>query len=99
MENPIDRFCDEPTLAEVLSDPVTLAMIAADRIDPADLSETLTGSPARSRRGAAWRSSKIDRLRARLPMRCRLSEIWTPEPIGDNARGWDPRMLRDHAER
>ena len=59
MENPIDRFCDEPTLAEVLSDPVTSAVIAADRIDPADLSETLTGSPARSRQGAAWPSAKL----------------------------------------
>ncbi len=36
------RYCDEPTLAEVLSDPVTLAVMAADHVDRGDLTATLT---------------------------------------------------------
>ena len=33
----MDRYHREPTLAEVLSDPVTLAVMAADRVDPQEL--------------------------------------------------------------
>jgi hypothetical protein len=38
----MDRYHREPTLAEVLSDPVTLAVMAADRVDPQELSATLS---------------------------------------------------------
>jgi fumarylacetoacetate (FAA) hydrolase family protein len=30
----MDRYDDEPTLADVLSDPVTLAVMRADGVDP-----------------------------------------------------------------
>ena len=33
VENPMDRYCDEPTLAEALSDPVTLAVMNADELN------------------------------------------------------------------
>jgi hypothetical protein len=32
-ENPMDRYHREPTLAEVLSDPVTLAVMDADGVE------------------------------------------------------------------
>jgi hypothetical protein len=37
-KNPMDQYDREPTLAEVLSDPVTLAVMDADGVDPRDLS-------------------------------------------------------------
>jgi adenylate cyclase len=39
----MDRHDGEPTLADVLSDPVTLAVMNADDVDPDDLAATLTG--------------------------------------------------------
>jgi hypothetical protein len=41
-DSPMDRYNDEPTLADVLSDPVTLAVMDADGVDPRDLAATLT---------------------------------------------------------
>jgi hypothetical protein len=38
----LPHACDEATLAEVLSDPVTLAVMAADHVDRGDLTATLT---------------------------------------------------------
>ena len=38
----MDRYCDEPTLADMLSDSVTLAVMDADGVDPGDLAATLT---------------------------------------------------------
>jgi hypothetical protein len=38
----MDQDHGEPTLADVLSDPVTLAVMAADRVDPQELSATLS---------------------------------------------------------
>jgi hypothetical protein len=43
----MDRYDDEPTLADVLSDPVTLAVMRADGIDPDGLTATLTGMAAK----------------------------------------------------
>src|ERR1700730_4976399 len=40
-DNPMDRYCDEPTLADMLSDPVTLAVMDADGVDPRVLFSTL----------------------------------------------------------
>jgi hypothetical protein len=39
----MDRHDGEPTLADLLSDPVTLAVMNADGVDPDDLAATLTG--------------------------------------------------------
>jgi adenylate cyclase len=36
------RYCEEPTLAEILADPGTLALMAADGIRPRDLAATLS---------------------------------------------------------
>jgi adenylate cyclase len=41
-KNPMDQYDREPTLAEVLSDPVTLAVMDADGVDPHDLSAALS---------------------------------------------------------
>jgi hypothetical protein len=35
------RYCEEPTLAELLSDPTTLAMMNADGVDPRALAASL----------------------------------------------------------
>jgi hypothetical protein len=43
----MDRYDDEPTLADVLSDPVTLAVMRADGVDPDGLTATLTGMAAK----------------------------------------------------
>jgi len=43
----MDRHDSEPTLADVLSDPVTLAVMNADDVDPDDLAATLTGMAAK----------------------------------------------------
>jgi adenylate cyclase len=43
----MDRHDGEPTLADVLSDPVTLAVMNADDVDPDDLAATLTGMAAK----------------------------------------------------
>src|SRR5438477_8267314 len=40
-DKPMDQYSDEPTLADMLSDPVTLAVMDADGIDPGDLSVRL----------------------------------------------------------
>jgi len=37
----MDRYCEEPTLAELLSDPTTLAMMNADGVDPRALATSL----------------------------------------------------------
>src|SRR6266566_10127767 len=41
-ENPMDQDDREPMLADILSDPVTLAMMDADGVDPCDLAATLS---------------------------------------------------------
>ena len=38
----MDRYCEEPTLVELLSDPATLAMMDADGVDRHDLAATLS---------------------------------------------------------
>ena len=46
-EDPMDRYHREPTLAEVLSDPVTLAVMDADGVDRYDLAATLSQMAAK----------------------------------------------------
>jgi hypothetical protein len=41
-KNPMDQDHGEPTLADMLSDPVTLAVMDADGVDPRDLAATLS---------------------------------------------------------
>src|SRR5260370_42035457 len=43
----MDRYHREPTLAEVLSDPVTLAVMDADGVDRYDLAATLSQMAAK----------------------------------------------------
>jgi hypothetical protein len=59
-KDPADRYCDEPTLAEVLSDPLTLAVMAADHIDRHDLTATLTRIA-----GEAWLGREAKSIRCR----------------------------------
>jgi hypothetical protein len=40
-DNPMDRYCNEPALADVRSDPVTLAVMDGDGVNPRDVAATL----------------------------------------------------------
>jgi hypothetical protein len=53
VKDPMDRYHREPTLAEVLSDPVTLAVMDADGVDRYDLAATLSQMAANA---TAWSS-------------------------------------------
>jgi hypothetical protein len=58
----------EPTLASLLTDPMTLAMMAADRVDPAELKTTWT---ALAQRLAIARDAERQPVRA-----CREDRPW-----------------------
>ena len=91
----MDRYCNEPTLADVLSDPVTLAGVNANGADPCDLAATLTQTPAMLTPSLG----SIDQIN---PSNGGTIAIADREPHGSNklaeamATGWDPRMLRNH---
>ena len=49
------HFHDDPTLAELLSDPITQAVMTADRVDPRELKPMLASiARAIGRRQGAW---------------------------------------------
>jgi hypothetical protein len=58
LKTPMDRYCEEPTLAEILADPGTLALMAADGIWPRVLAATLSMILERSRRVSLAPSAK-----------------------------------------
>jgi adenylate cyclase len=59
----MDRYCEEPTLSEILADPGTLALMAADRVNPRDVTATLSmvwGTlAARSLRGIGEETHRV----------------------------------------
>ena len=94
----MDRYHREPTLAEVLSDPVTLAVMAADRVDPQELSATLskmvgelTSSPDPIEQGkcsAHGTNAKAVIAEGRPDVAAKLPEGMTTR--------WNWRMLRNN---
>jgi adenylate cyclase len=94
-KNTMDQYHREPTLADVLSDPVTLAVMDADRIDPRDVAAMLSKMagtlmhsptsadpepPSNSVAGAVIANGKPD------------VSVELPESM---TTGWNPRMLRN----
>jgi succinate dehydrogenase/fumarate reductase cytochrome b subunit len=97
-DNPMDRYCNEPALADVRSDPVTLAVMHGDGVNPRDVAATLIrtagkrttslGSIDQNNRSIGSTIAKVD-----IPDREPDASIELPEGV---TTGWDPRMLRNH---
>jgi adenylate cyclase len=94
----MDRYHDEPALADLLSDPVTLAVMNADGVDPGDLAATLTRMAAKFTPAAG----AVDQIN-----RSAGSAIARPVPadrkpgvaiqLAEGMRtGWDRGVLRHH---
>jgi hypothetical protein len=89
---PTTRIHDDPTLYELLSDPLTQAVMTADRVDPAKLKAMLR-SVAREiagRSGCAG-GSAVAFVKAETAKFERTSFDQLLQPIGvyrDTARGW-----------
>jgi adenylate cyclase len=92
------RYDDEPTLTDMLSDPVTLAVMEADGLDPRDLAETLSQMAA----SVAPSPSLVDlknrsdgsAIAKAVPADRRLDVAI--EPPQGKATGWDPRRVRSY---
>jgi adenylate cyclase len=94
----MDRYCNEPALADVRSDPVTLAVMHGDGVNPRDVAATLIrtagkrttslGSIDQNNRSIGSTIAKVD-----IPDREPDASIELPEGV---TTGWDPRMLRNH---
>jgi adenylate cyclase len=94
----MDRYHREPTLAEVLSDPVTLAVMAADRVDPQELSATLskmvgelTSSPDPIEQGKC----SAHGTNAKAVIAEGKPDVAAELPEGMTTR-WNSRMLRNN---
>jgi adenylate cyclase len=96
--NPMDRYYEEPTLADVLTDPVTLAVMDADGVDPRDLAATLSQmaakltpppSPDHQSRGSAGRAI------AKAVIAERELDVSAELPEG-MATGWNTQTLRNN---
>jgi hypothetical protein len=91
---PMEPYCDEPLLADLLSDPVTLAVMHADGVDPRELAANLTRMAAKlgSSSGAADRINRPTgvAIDASLSADCKLG-IATQV-----AEGWDASIMRHH---
>jgi adenylate cyclase len=96
-ENPMDQDDREPMLADILSDPVTLAMMDADGVDPCDLAATLSKiagkligppGPAEKKRfgGSALAKAVIAKRGAEVSV----------ELSKNAAAGWNSGVLRNN---
>ena len=86
---PTTRIYDDPTLCELLSDPLTQAVMKADRVDPAKLKAMLR-SVAGGRSGSAGESAAAF-VKAESAKFERTSFDQLLQPIGvyrDTACGW-----------
>jgi adenylate cyclase len=92
----MDRYDDEPTLADVLSDPVTLAVMRADGVDPDGLTATLTGMAAKfipSHGSADQISRSADSMNAKVVPADRKPDVAAQFPQGMTTP-WDWNVLR-----
>jgi adenylate cyclase len=97
-EDPMDRYHREPTLAEVLSDPVTLAVMDADGVDRHDLAATLSKMVGEltSLPGAVDQEKRtIGSAKAKAITTDRKPDVSAERPDGMTMR-WNPRMLRNN---
>ena len=90
----MDRYSEEPTLAELLSDPTTLAMMDADGVDPRALATSLAeiaGGLAPPFRGS------IDQKDRSAANTCDIS-VPRPDkamPVRQSTARWDARTWRN----
>jgi hypothetical protein len=80
VKDPMDRYHREPTLAELLSDPATLAVMDADGVDRYDLAATLSQMAAKLMRPLGPVEKKSDYPTAPLPKRSSLIASPTSRP-------------------
>ena len=94
----MDRYHDEPALADLLSDPVTLAVMNADGVDPGDLAATLIRMAAKFT-PSSGSIEQINRSAGSViaepvpAVRKPAVAIQLPEGL---MTGWDLRVLRNH---
>lgn len=96
-KTPMDRYHREPTLAEVLSDPVTLAVMDADGVDRHDLAATLSEMVGKltSSPGPFDQERSADSANAKAVIPNRKPDASVELPQGMTA-GWDLPMLRSN---
>lgn len=94
----MDRYHFEPTLAEVLSDPVTLAVMDADGVDRHDLAATLNKVVKKlaSMPGAVDQENRtVGSAKAKAVIADRKLDVSAKPPAGMRMR-WNPPLLRDN---
>ena len=97
VKDPMDRYHREPTLAEVLSDPVTLAVMDADGVDRYDLAATLSQMAAKLMRppGPVEKKKRLaDSAIAKAVIADRKPDV--AELSESMTRGYNARMLRSN---
>ena len=94
----MDRYHDDPTLADLMSDPLTLAVMNADGIDSGDLTAALTRMSANFT-SASEAVDEENRANGSVMLRPapadRKSDVATQLAEGMRT-GWDRRVLRHH---
>jgi adenylate cyclase len=93
--NPMDRYYDEPTLADMLSDPMTLVEMDADGVDPGGAA-TLTQMVGKLEPSAGSIDQKsVGNTIAKVVVADRMRDGSIELPEGATT-GWDPRILRNN---
>src|SRR6476661_3051675 len=96
-DRPMDRYCNEPALAYVRSDSVTLAVMDSDGVNPSDVAATLV--QAAEKRATSLGS--IDQNNRSIDSTIAKAIIPDHDPdasieLAEGLTGWDPRMLRNY---
>jgi adenylate cyclase len=91
----MDRYYDEPTLADMLSDPMTLVEMDADGVDPGGAA-TLTQMVGKLEPSAGSIDQKsVGNTIAKVVVADRMRDVSIELPEGATT-GWDPRILRNN---
>ena len=91
----MDRYYDEPTLADMLSDPMTLVEMDADGVDPGGAA-TLTQMVGKLEPSAGSIDQKsVGNTIAKVVVADRMRDVSIELPKGATT-GWDPRILRNN---
>ena len=94
----MDQVHTEPTLADVLSDPVTLAVMDADRVNARDLAAMLSKIAGKLTRPPVPAGQK-ERLPGRTAAKSLIAKSKpdaSVEPLEDAPTRWDLRLLRNN---
>ena len=91
----MDRYYDETTLADMLSDPITLVEMDADGVDPGGAA-TLTQMVGKLEPSAGSIDQKsVGNTIAKVVAADRTRDVSIELPEGATT-GWDPRILRNN---